>query len=159
MLTNNKNCILKLFSLVIFLFSGLILIFSNVRAWSNYLNTWESNYTNSNSNSASCDLCHGGDLETLNAYGRDICVENSDNFETRLAAVESLDSDEDGTSNLTEIMTSAQPGWTEGDNPVFNTDNCGPNTYTITVPSTVPEPYDPEFDFFIFVPFIIRSND
>ena len=159
MLTKNKNCILKFFSLFIFIFSGLFLIFSTVRAWSNYLNTWESNYPNSNSNSANCELCHGGNLETLNAYGHDICLVDDDDFSTRLDAVESLDSDGDGTTNLTEILTNAQPGWTEGDNRLYHSRTCVDALVNVTVPSSVPRPYDPEFNFFIFFPLITKSND
>ena len=158
MSNKDKNCILKYFSLLLFLFSGLILVFSTVKANSNYLNTWHIKYPNSNTYDASCLVCHSDNREYLNAYGRDICLESSEDFGTRIAAVESLDSDGDGTTNLTEILANAQPGWTEGDNRLYHSDTCADALVNVTVPSSVPRPYDPESNYVIFLPLLISYN-
>lgn len=61
--------------------------------------------------SAGCaNACHGGSTSTFNSYGRDLRLVNGTN-DQRLAAIESLDSDKEGNSNLVEITKNAQPGW------------------------------------------------
>ena len=73
-----------------------------------------SSFTNAN-----CQLCHAnpGGGSPWNAYGYSILLEINDNslsIADAIAAVESLDADGNGTSNIDEINASAQPGWTEG---------------------------------------------
>ena len=154
-----KLVISKFFLSLLFLFSGLFLIISSAKARPNYFGTWETKYPNSSTKDASCELCHGGNKEILNAYGRDICLLDDDDFESRLLAVEDLDSDGDGTTNYIEIIANAQPGWTEGDNRLYHSGTCVDALVNITVPTSVPEPYDPQFDFFIYVPLIFKIID
>jgi hypothetical protein len=157
MVVNTKNKIPKFSFTILFLFLGLLIVFSTAKGHSHYPAIWGSTYPTSNTLDASCLICHSDNSETLNAYGRDICLDNSDDFSTRLASVESLDSDGDGTTNLTEIMNNAQPGWTEGDNRLYHSKTCVDALVNVTVPSSVPRPYDPEFNFFIFLPFITNT--
>ena len=56
------------------------------------------------------NTCHGGTTGTFNSYGRDLRVATGTN-DQRLAAIENLDSDNEGHSNLVEITQNAQPGW------------------------------------------------
>ena len=69
-----------------------------------------------------CQTCHqgGGGGNTFNAYGNDLLSNGATgggfncadvDFEAALRLVESLDSDGDGNSNLTEIDADTQPGW------------------------------------------------
>jgi hypothetical protein len=114
-----------------------------------YLKTWEDHYPDSTSGDAGCALCHGSSTKNLNAYGRDLCIEFEGSapadIAPYLAAVEGLDSDGDGSSNLVEIGANAQPGWTTGDNALYYglDGNCAPIGTTIGVPAGVTLPYDP----------------
>lgn len=56
------------------------------------------------------NTCHGGSTGTFNSYGRDLRLATGTN-DQRLAAIESVDSDKEGNSNLVEITRNAQPGW------------------------------------------------
>ena len=100
---------------------------------------FESIYADSDSTEkADCQGCHAQNVNQLNSYGKALCDQLSDesgstdrllSFESRALAVENLDSDGDGFSNLDEISGSSQPGWTLGDlNPiyrkVFNNNTC-----------------------------------
>ena len=60
---------------------------------------------------AGCNTCHGGSSGNFNAYGRDLRRSNAGSRAQRLAAIESVDSDKEGLSNLIEINAGAQPGW------------------------------------------------
>ncbi len=48
------------------------------------------------------NTCHGGTTSTYNSYGRDLRLATGTN-DQRLAAIEGLDSDKEGNSNLVEI--------------------------------------------------------
>ena len=76
-------------------------------------------YPNSSSPAASCQLCHmkttGGD--GWNAYGWSIRQGIEDNnleIAAAIAAIEALDADGNGSSNLDEINAGRLPGWTLG---------------------------------------------
>jgi len=56
------------------------------------------------------NTCHGGTTSNFNSYGRDLRSATGTN-DQRMAAIESLDSDKEGNSNLVEITKNAQPGW------------------------------------------------
>ena len=60
---------------------------------------------------AGCDTCHGGASGNFNAYGRDLRQSNAGSRAQRLAAIEGVDSDKEGHSNLIEINEGTQPGW------------------------------------------------
>ncbi len=101
--------------------SGLVTLLGmqNAEATSACTVTFSDTYANSETeNLAGCQTCHqsafGG---PFNAYGvalldgrPTLSCEGSE-FATALAAVESMDSDGDGNSNLVEINASTQPGW------------------------------------------------
>ncbi|MDJ0698446.1 MAG: PKD domain-containing protein [Woeseiaceae bacterium] len=94
-----------------------------------------------------CQTCHqsafGG---PFNAYGADL-VEGrpnlsceSNDFATALSAVEALDSDGDGNSNLVEINASTQPGWcdeTQSDT-CTNTEGTPPDVALDPMPANEP---------------------
>jgi hypothetical protein len=113
------------------------------------LKTWESHYADSTSGDAGCALCHGSSTSNLNAYGRDLCIAFGGSIPAditdALMAIEGLDSDGEGNSNLVEIQANAQPGWTMGDNQLYDTldGGCAPLGTSISVPNGVPLPYDP----------------
>jgi chitodextrinase len=62
---------------------------------------------------AGCDTCHAGNtsVSSLNAYGRDLHATSAASADQRLAAIEGVDSDQEGHGNLVEINASTQPGW------------------------------------------------
>ena len=104
--------------------------------FSSYASTWSGLYPNSaslanvvNGTGTSCQLCHqstgGGD--GYNAYGWAIkqLVDGGQASATAMGNVEGADSDGDpgGFSNLDEIVSGAQPGWTAGANNTIYFDN------------------------------------
>lgn len=109
---------------------AVMLFSSTAYASYTYFNMWNSIYPSSNSaDDAGCQLCHASDTSYLNSYGEALCSSDAGYIYNRILAVESADSDMDptGSSNITEINTSTQPGWTPGNiNPVYYRDNCGP---------------------------------
>ena len=76
---------------------------------------------------AGCNTCHAGQtsVNSLNSFGRDLHATSAASSDLRLAAIESIDSDKEGHSNLVEINASAQPGWC-----VATTPNCDNNGST-----------------------------
>ena len=56
------------------------------------------------------NTCHGGSTSTFNSFGRDLRTVTGTDAQ-RLAAIEGIDSDKEGNSNLVEITKNAQPGW------------------------------------------------
>ncbi len=70
------------------------------------------------------NTCHGGSTSNYNAYGRDLRTVSGSN-DQRMAAIESVDSDKEGHSNLVEITLNAQPGWC-----VATTPGCNNNSRT-----------------------------
>lgn len=82
------------------------------QATSGYREAFAARYPNSLSQlRAGCNTCHGGSSGSLNSYGRDLRQSNAGSREQRLAAVEGVDSDKEGSSNLIEIDAGTQPGW------------------------------------------------
>lgn len=76
-------------------------------------------YPNSETKMAECQICHVSDSggEPWNAYGWSIRQGiNDDGLATlaAIAAVEMLDADGNGISNIDEINANAAPGWTTG---------------------------------------------
>ena len=138
-------------TLVVALLLGVALtvVVSPALGLNKYLKTWEDLYPATTTSDAGCALCHGSSTKNLNAYGRDLCLEFGGSVPadvtTHLQAIESLDPDMDGNSNLVEIEANAQPGWTMGDNQLYATldGGCAPIGDPISVPSGVPLPYDP----------------
>ena len=111
-------------------------------AASSYLGTWSSIYPDSTSDNAGCQLCHGPSTQQLNPYGRDLCV-LSGSIDSRIVAIQDLDSDGNGTTNIQEINANTQPGWTSGtSNPLYNRGNCSATGQTVAAPAGV-GPLDP----------------
>ena len=113
------------------------------------LGDWRIIYPASNSDDAGCQLCHGSSTSQLNAYGRDICLENGgtvpSDWSANLMAIEGLDSDLDPNAfdNVMEIVNDTQPGWTTAVNPLYSAETCIQVAADSTVPNGVPLPYDP----------------
>ena len=80
------------------------------------------------------NTCHGGSTGNFNSYGRDLRLVNGTNAQ-RLAAIENLDSDKEGNSNLVEITKNAQPGWC-----VATTPGCDNNGRTPPTSVTLLDP-------------------
>jgi len=103
-------------------------------ATSGFGNAFAARYPNSQTQvKAGCNTCHGGSSGNFNAYGRDLRQSNAGSREQRLAAIEGVDSDKEGLSNLIEINAGAQPGWCA----VAGCDNNG------RTPPAVLAPLDP----------------
>ncbi len=80
---------------------------------------------------ASCSTCHTGSIPALNPYGSDLLA-NGLSF----TAVEGLDSDRDGVSNLQEIRNGTNPGVAPAAPPT----TTAPSTTTTTIASTTSAP-------------------
>lgn len=112
---------------------------SQASAYSSYLSTFSNSYPDSTVATASCQLCHqnptGGN--PWNAYGWSIREQIRDNnlsIAAAIIAVESLDADNNGMSNLKEINDNAQPGWAIGNaNTII--DRNGVETTGVSAPS------------------------
>ena len=125
---------------------GTLLLVQPVFAVPGYLTDFDNAYSGSTSNdNASCQLCHGSSTQNLNAYGAAICAQGG-SISSRLAAVESQDSDNDptGSNNLAEINASTQPGWTPGNvNALFDRGTCSAIGSTEAPPATIMGDLDP----------------
>jgi hypothetical protein len=152
-----KNFLLIVFPTILCLFLGVFLIFSTAKAKTNYTTIWGSHYPYSGTYGAMCLICHSDNLELLNSYGKDICLTEDADVESRIVAVEDLDSDGDGVTNLEEIESDNQPGWKEGDNPLYHSDTCEDAQTSVPAPTIVPSPYRPPMDFYLFIPLLIIS--
>lgn len=117
-------------------------------AFPSYLNTWSATYPNSSSVSGvSCALCHtrSGGGNGWNFYGWEVRQERFDNglsIGAALRAVEEVDSDGNGDSNLAEINAGTQPGWTVGN---ANTSFLKNGSTTVNLPPPTqgtPDPLD-----------------
>jgi PKD repeat protein len=98
--------------------SGVVLVAFGIAtaapalATSGYRDAFAARYPSSGTQAkAGCNTCHGGSSGNLNAYGRDLRQSNAGSRDLRLAAIEGVDSDKEGHSNLIEINAGAQPGW------------------------------------------------
>lgn len=131
--------------------AGLLLAVSMTFALNQYLKSWEDHYPGSATAAAGCDLCHGTSTNNLNSYGKDLCLafegEVPADINAALAAIDFLDSDGNGDSNLAEIMAGAQPGWTAVlPNQIYSADvagGCPPAGAPISPPASLPLPLDP----------------
>lgn len=80
-------------------------------AKSTYLSSFNSKYGTANTVLDDCNTCHGsGGTSTFNAYGSALRSNISSGIAAALTAVEPLDSDRDGYTNLVEIQARTQPG-------------------------------------------------
>ena len=92
--------------------------------YSSFRNRWVNTYESAANVSTGCRICHqrssGG--SPWNAYGwsiREELFSNGYNIEEAFLAVETLDSDKDGSTDIQEINSDTTPGWTDGPNNTF----------------------------------------
>ncbi len=143
---------------------GALLATPAAYAISSYLSSFNSLYSTSASGAnASCQLCHGASLSTLNPYGAAVCGQAGSIFE-RLQAAEPPDSDSDptGSNNSTEINASTQPGWTSGGaSPLFspNPTVCSPLGTTSLPPATIAGDLDPQSDGPVDLTGTVQTSD
>lgn len=90
---------------------ALAATFVTVVAYNGYLSSFNSRYGTADGILDTCTTCHGGGY-SLNAYGADFLAEfnNLNNANAALAAIEMLDSDGDGDTNILEIEARTFPG-------------------------------------------------
>ena len=128
--------------------AAAVLMFSSAaHAASSYLTTWGGLYPNSTTeDNAGCQTCHASSTSNLNPYGEALCVSSAGSIANRIAAVTALNSDADptGASNITEINSNTQPGWTPGNvNPTYSRATCQPTGLVEPPPSFIPGSMDP----------------
>lgn len=106
---------------------------SSAFALSSYLSSFNTTYGTSGTVLNTCGLCHinpaGGG--TRNAYGTAYA-----NAGHSFSAIEALDSDGDGFSNITEINARTFPGDATSHPAVTATDTTAPSVSAFTIPST-----------------------
>lgn len=120
---------------------GLATWSSPAQSLPDYLAQFNEKYDTSGSRLDSCETCHASSspsAENLNPYGTDFAANNHD-----FAAIEGLDSDGDGFTNIDEINALTFPGDPE-DNPDTQAEPEPepepepPTTTTTTSPSPIP---------------------
>ena len=123
---------------------ALALSAGTAHALSEYLTQFTVRYGNTGTEAASCKLCHAAsnNASSFNRYGADLDALGggaaTGDITSNLIAVEGLDSDGVGGTNLAEIQGGTQPGWC-----VATTAGCNNNGVT-TLPPPVPTlPLDP----------------
>lgn len=149
-----KSRLFRMVMIPLMVIGVLLVVFSSALALNAFLKTWQDTYPHSTSDAASCDLCHGTSTSNLNAYGQDLCEAFNGSVpadsKAALLAIEGLDSDGNGDSNLVEIDAGAQPGWTTGPvNQIYDTNvaaGCEPIGAPIEPLSTLPLPLDPPIE-------------
>jgi len=91
---------------------------------------WVGQYPTSATGAIGCQVCHGTSTGTVNGYGRAIQLQRNSGASTLTAilnvASANSDSDPGAASNLAEITAGAQPGWTSGNNTLYNVSGGGP---------------------------------
>ena len=132
--------------------AGLFAAVTPAQALKSFDKAWNVLYPSDQTSTgdASCAVCHGTGNGNLNPYGAALCSALDGavpaDITPYLEDIEMLDSDADpgGSDNLSEIMASAQPGWTMGNNAIYLADvtSCA-YVGVAAVPSSVPLPYDP----------------
>jgi hypothetical protein len=124
----------------ILVFAGFLSFsrWSSVRANTPDINSARSRYpVMVGSRIDSCSLCHTGSIPALNSYGA--AYMSNGRSPAALAAIESLDSDGDGFSNLVEITALTFPG-DAADHPVAATATKVPPTATAIPPTATKVP-------------------
>ena len=129
--------------------AGTLAAASSAYGFNKFTRQWDATYPTSNSDASGCQLCHGASTKQLNVYGAQLCWEYGDvipaDIGPSLRAIEVIDSDQDPSeaTNLEEIGAGTQPGWRVGTNPLFSASTCMIVADDSTVPTNVPQPYDP----------------
>ena len=122
-------------------------------ARSEYLGNWQNLYPGSTSDTQAgrqggCQLCHTDSNGEVNGYGLSIAQQlgfnRVDDASAEIQAVQGDDGDGQGDSNLIEITADSQPGWTTGNNPIFDTGNGSAQGTLNPAGIGVQPPLDPE---------------
>ena len=82
---------------------------SQALGFGGFKTAFNTKYGTAGSKLDSCTTCHLADFSGKNPYGLALVAQSGD-IDTRLAAVEPLDSDGDGVSNIAEIKARTWPG-------------------------------------------------
>ncbi len=101
---------------------------SQTASYSSYLTTFNTKYDTSATKLNACATCHSDESFGLNAYGDDLEAQ-AGSVDAKLTAVEALDSDGDGISNIDEINAATWPG-----------DASDPGSSPTPTPTPVPAP-------------------
>lgn len=127
--------------------AGLFAGVGPAEAYNGFLKSLTDLYPGSTTTQAGCTTCHGSNSGTLNAYGKDLCLQLPGyvpaDLTPYLQAIEGFDSDDEGSTNLAEINANAQPGWTTGVVNMLYTTLCAATGAAVSPPAGVPLPYDP----------------
>ncbi|MBI2912525.1 MAG: hypothetical protein HYY03_01235 [Chloroflexi bacterium] len=83
---------------------------SQVFGFAGHQAAFNTKYGTAGSKLDSCTTCHLADFSGKNPYGLALVAQGGGDINVRLAAVESLDSDGDGVSNIAEINARTWPG-------------------------------------------------
>jgi len=117
------------------------------QARSPYLSTWQGIYepTQTDNNAGGCQVCHGPGTGTVNPYGEDIraLFDGGTSIANAINQIDGDDSDGQGDSNGTEIAVDAQPGWTTGQVPLFDSGNGASAGSSTAANAGVSPPLDP----------------
>lgn len=102
----HRNLILGVVLIAVLIVGGMAF------ARSGYLSTFNSMYGTANTALDMCETCHGSSKSIRNAYGLDMedQLNAGKTDDQALAAIENLDSDGDGYSNIDEITALTLPG-------------------------------------------------
>jgi hypothetical protein len=126
------------------IFFMLVLSAGTAHALSEYLTQFTTRYGNTGTEAASCKLCHAAsnNANSFSSYGRDLDAlgggATTGDITDNLIAVETLNSDGVGGTNLAEIQGGTQPGWC-----VATTAGCNNNGVTTLPAGVVSLPLDP----------------
>ena len=122
----------------------LVLSAGTAHALGDYLTQFTARYGNTGTEAASCKLCHAASNSgsSFNRYGVDLDARGggaaTGDITDNLIAVETLNSDGVGGTNLAEIQGGTQPGWC-----VATTAGCNNNGVTTLPAGVVNLPLDP----------------
>lgn len=122
---------------------GFAVISPPAQSTPEYLSQFNAKYDTRGSKLDGCQTCHtaaGGSAENVGPYGQDFAKNNHD-----FAAVEGLDSDGDGFSNIDEIKAETFPG-DPNDNPNTKPKEEPKPAPTSTTTATSPGPLDAILD-------------
>jgi hypothetical protein len=116
--------------------AGFAFLVSPAQSTPEYLQAFNKKYGTQGTKLDSCITCHtspSGGKDNLNPYGKDFGSHNHD-----FTAIEPLDSDGDGFSNIDEIKAGTFPG-DPNDNPKTQKQKAPPSsTTTTTKPGVLP---------------------
>jgi hypothetical protein len=98
----------------------ILVIASLAIAYPSYLTTFNNLYFTEGTILDDCGVCHGASTSQVNSYGQSLVdsLVTHPNLEDALAAIEPIDSDGDGVTNINEIKGRSLPGDNTSTTPV-----------------------------------------